>query len=332
LSETTYDKLWIPSQREVATTTAYAENDGPKYDKIYNSDYSSNNSNRAKTINGTKEIWTLRTRAYNSKRSYYVHKVSKGGSISVYNNDVNSYAEMIKVDGVCLGFCLGLEPQTITDSWSEIFAAEQDGTYSTKYSIGDTKMLDLGTEGKHLMEIVAFDTDDKADGSGKAKITWISKDQLNTTQKMNASQKTVDGETAYTAGGYEHSDMRAYLKDTVKPLIPETVRNAIVPVTKIQSTYTDGALVKNGQATTDDVWIPSDHEVGFGTGYETTGAVYSSKFTNNASRIKKRMGSAENWWLRSANYTYSFRYVSSDGNSAYSGVYFASGVALGFCT
>lgn len=222
--------------------------------------------------------------------------------------------------------------QTITDTWAEIFANEANGTYSTKYSIGDTKYINLGTEGGQLMEIVAFDTDDKADGSGKAKITWISKDQLNTTHAMNATQKTVDGETAYTAGGWEHSDMRAYLKETVKPLIPETVRNAIVPVTKIQSIYTGGALVKDGQSTTDDVWIPSNHEAGFGTDYETTGAVYSGKFTNNASRIKKRNGSAKDWWLRSARNTNVFRFVNSDGNSVYYYADGANGVALGFCT
>lgn len=193
-------------------------------------------------------------------------------------------------------------------------------------------MLDLGTEGQYLMEIVAFDTDDKADGSGKAKITWISKDQLATTHAMNATQKTVDGETAYTAGGWEHSDMRAYLKDAVKPLIPQTVRDAIVPVTKVSSTYTGGAKVKDGQTTTDDVWIPSNHEVGFGTDYETTGAVYSGKFTSNASRIKKRNSSAKYWWLRSVSSAYYFRLVSSDGISYYSGAYNVNGVALGFCT
>lgn len=221
------------------------------------------------------------------------------------------------------------EQETITDSWATILANESP---STSYSIGDTKMLDLGTEGKHLMEIVAFDEDDKADGTGKAKITWISKDLLNTTHVMNATQKTVDGETAYTAGGWLHSDMREYLKNTIKPLIPAEVRNGIVEVTKVQSIYTNGAKVINGQTTVDDVWIPSNHEVGLGTSYETTGAVYSSKFTDANSRIKKRSGSAGRWWLRSANNASSFGNVNSSGRD---GNYYAVstyGVALGFCT
>jgi len=225
-----------------------------------------------------------------------------------------------------------VEDVEITDSWDTIIASIDADTYKTKYKIGNYKPLDFGSEGTVNMQIVAFDEDDKADGSGKAKITWISKDQLNTTHVMNASSKTVDGETAYTAGGWEHSDMRDYLKTTIKPLIPQTVRDAIVPVTKIQSTYTGGALVKNGQTTTDDVWIPSNHEVGFGTDYETTGAVYSGKFTSGASRIKKRNGSAKVWWLRSAYVTNNFRYVNSNGGSSNYVANNAYGVALGFCT
>lgn len=312
--ETTSDKVWVPSEKEVYVS-AYTYG-SRTYSKIYNLD----SSRQKSVVGGT------------SATQWFLRDVTPSGSSSVNASGKTITASPNTQYGVCLGFCLGLESETITDSWSEIFAAEQDGTYSTKYSIGDTKMLDLGTEGQHLMEIVAFDTDDKADGSGKAKITWISKDQLNTTQKMNASQKTIDGETAYTAGGWEHSDMRAYLKDTIKPLIPETVRNAIVPVTKIQSTYTGGAKVKDGQTTTDDVWIPSNHEVGFGTDYETTGTVYGGKFTDNVSRIKKRNGSAKYWWLRSADSTYNFRGVSSDGCSSYGIAYYAYGVALGFCT
>lgn len=311
--QTTTDKLWIPSLGELTTNTMDGES--VSYRKVYK-----NTSSFTKTRSGTASAWYTRT-AYNSEIYFY-------DSLGELSGDKNpNYTK-----GVCLGFCLGLESETITDTWSEIFTAESDGTYSTKYSIGDTKMLDLGTEGQHLMEIVAFDTDDKADGSGKAKITWISKDQLATTHAMNATQKTVDGETTYTAGGWEHSDMRAYLKETVKQLIPETVRNAIVPVTKVSSTYTGGAKVKDGQTTTDDVWIPSSHEVGFGTSYETTGAVYSGKFTSNASRIKKRNGSAKDWWLRSVSYTFSFRIVNSDGSSNYYYANSVSGVALGFCT
>ena len=70
------------------------------------------------------------------------------------------------------------------------------------------------------MEIVGFDADDKADGTGKAKITWGSKTLLKTRRSMNSSETT--------AGGWGSSAMRTFLQNTVMPLIPSTVRNGIV--------------------------------------------------------------------------------------------------------
>lgn len=311
--QTTHDKLWIPSSYELKAGNTYS-NQGAQYNLF------SNVTSRKKMRSGSYDEWWMRD-AINSN---YFREISEGGKAQ------NAYAP--NAIGIALGFCLGLESETITDSWSEIFAAEQGGTYSTKYSIGDTKMLDLGTEGQHLMEIVAFDTDDKADGSGKAKITWISKDLLPTAHAMNATQKVVDGETAYTAGGWEHSDMRDYLKTTIKPLIPETVRNAIVPVTKVSSTYANGAKVVDGQTTTDDVWIPGHREIFNATAYESSGAVYSSKFTSNSNRIKKRNGLPTYWGLRSASSAGTFRVVTNSGTDNRNNAVYSSDIALGFCT
>ena len=187
-------------------------------------------------------------------------------------------------------------------------------------------MLDLGTEGKHLMEIVAFDEDDRADGNGKAGITWISKTLLNNSYAMNHS--------GATQGGWENSAMRSYLKNTIKPLIPATVRNAIVEVSKVSTTYENGTLVANGQTTTDDVWIPSNHEIYTGGSYENTGATYVDKFSDNSKRIKKKLGltTADTWWTRSVNSGTNYRYVRDTGALNQIACTNTYGVALGFCT
>lgn len=211
---------------------------------------------------------------------------------------------------------------SISDTWAEIIAAANDGSYTSKYSIGDTKNLDFGSEGVHKMQIVAFDKDDLADNSGKAHITWICKDLLPTTYNMNS--------TATTTGGYEATAMRTYLSGTILPKLPAEVQAAIKEVKKIQSTYSS-AVVKDGQTTTEKLWIPSDHEVGLGTSYETTGAVYSSIFSSNENRIKYKSGSAGSWWLRSAHRANIFRYVNSSGNGSSNSANVASGVAPGFC-
>ena len=183
------------------------------------------------------------------------------------------------------------------------------------------------------MEIVAFNEDDKADGSGKAKITWISKDLLNTKHRMNPANNNGEIGTGGN-GGWENCEMRTYLKITIKPLIPEAVRNAIVEVTKIQSTVTNGTMVKDGQTTTDDVWIPSHHEVfPKKTNLESTGATYGSKFTSDSLRTKKYNGTSSNWLSRSAVSISEFEGVGSSGND-FGGVNasLARGIALGFCT
>lgn len=344
--------------------------------------------------------------------------------------------------------------ETIADSWEEILAAVADGTYKTKYQVGDTKILDVGSEGSVCMQIAAFDVDTLADGSGKAPISWISEQLLITSKRMNpalvstggtfikqsgsntwksgnqgchsstctstftivasadgtltvnstvdseSSDKLtvkIDGSTVVSAtggtgksfsnsvectagqtvtvvasyskdgsvntgsdtatisfdstmdisitattpevtgsitsgtgsiGGWEKSEMRAYLNDSIKPQIPALVRAAIKPVTKTHPAYSDTGDSCT-QTTTDEVWLPSYSEM-FGTS-----SLYYPLFQNtDANRIKKKAGatSARAWWLRSAYYTKSFNSVNSDGNNNTNGAGNSCGVALGFCT
>ena len=221
--------------------------------------------------------------------------------------------------------------ESISDTWSEIIANVSNGTYSTKYHVGDTKKIDLGTEGEVIMTIVGIDADDLADNSGKAPMTWISKQLLKTRRRMNPSYSS-DTEGTGSLGGWEKTEMRSYLKETVKPLIPETVRNAIKPVKKYSRIYNVSGSAVNDVLTTEDVWIPSYKEV-FGSDLETLGPTYSTTFPDNASRIKSKVGSsAAWWWLRSAHNAGYFRNVYTDGSSYNSNATSTGGVALGFCT
>lgn len=357
-----------------------------------------------------------------------------------------------------------LEVAEITDTWEQIFAAIADGSYKTKYKIGNYKAIDLGTEGTINMQIAAKDKDTLADGSGAAPITWISKELLKTSHRMNPSLVTsyntstkaswvVDssqtngwktnnqgggsttakatftinavsygaltmsykvnseanydkltitvngttvanaisgngswidytlehssgdtitvvasyskdssgnsnGDTSYvkfsstgtitvsaditnieiktvsgyqestgSIGGWEKTEMRTYLKNTILPLIPELVRNNIVEVKKTQPAYnTSGSSFS--QTSTEDVWLPSYTEV-YGSS-----CTYKALFPDSTSRIKYESGStsASWWWLRSAGSTGIFYYINSSGNG-YNGIAGKTGaLALGFCT
>ena len=99
----------------------------------------------------------------------------------------------------------------------------------------------MGTEGKRLMEIVAFDTDEKSDGNGNAKITWIDKRFLNTRKEFNESIKNYNDVTGSCAGGWYRSDLRSWLRSTVFLLIPDVVKNSIVDVSKYSSIPTQTA-------------------------------------------------------------------------------------------
>ena len=208
---------------------------------------------------------------------------------------------------------------TVTDSWSTIIA---NNNYATAYTVGDTKLVDLGTFGKHYFELVAMDEDTKVSG-GKARMTWLNKNLL-TTHVMNSNGTTT--------GGYDASDMKSWLTSDVLPQLQSEIRNAIVPVTKISGTYKNNAVVVNGQSTTESLWIPSEYEIFGTTTYENTGAQYS-KFDTAAKRIKYNLatGSAGVWWLRSAYSGTLFRYVDYNGSAVYYNASYTNGVVLGFC-
>lgn len=221
--------------------------------------------------------------------------------------------------------------ESITDTWPQIIANIGNGTYSTRYQVGDTKKIDLGTEGKVIMTIAGIDTDDLADNSGKAPITWISKQLLKTSHRMNPAKQSGTSGTG-TLGGWEACEMRSYLINTIKPLIPETVRNAIKPVKKYSRIYNASGSTINDVLTTEDVWIPSYKEV-LGSGLETLGPTYSATFPDNTSRIKSKVGtSVAWWWLRSAGTNRYFYYVNADGSDNITNAKVTGGVALGFCT
>lgn len=213
--------------------------------------------------------------------------------------------------------------ETIVDGWSTILANENP---SATYSIGDTKYVDFGTYGKQLMEIVAFNEDDKADGTGKAKITWLSK-RIIAVHRMNSTDIGV-------TGGYNASELRSWINSSVLPQLQSDVRNEIIPVVKVSCIFENGAKVVNGQTSTESLWVPSSHEVTGRTDTENTGALYS-KFDTAAKRIKYDASLvAQRWWTRSVQNGGQYTIITSSGDEY--GIEWSyneyTGVVLGFCT
>lgn len=216
-------------------------------------------------------------------------------------------------------------------TWEQVIGSCQTGKYKT-FTVGDMKELNLGTEGTVNMQIVGIDMDDLADGSGKAPLTFISKELLATSHRMNPAN-SGNAEGTGTIGGWDKSEMRTYLNDTIKPLIPQNARSGIKSVTKVSCAYDTSGTKVPASTTTDDVWIPSTREIFGGTSYETSGPIYSGVFTDAESRKKYKVGasSAGYWWLRSAGSATAFRCVINNGNSRGNSASETNYVVLGFC-
>lgn len=211
---------------------------------------------------------------------------------------------------------------TITDSWAEILEAEANGSYLTKYSIGDTKYTKFGDYIVDF-EIAAFDKDDLSDGTGKAHITWIAKHFVYTAS-MNDTNTSADG----WAGCRLRSDLRALLAASGSDLK--------AAVKEVNKTYYNGTS-SSTKTIADTIWIPSIYEVG-ATGSpnrESSGVAYDDLFTSDTARIKcpQTSNSANYWWLRSApSDSACFCHVTTTGstNSRFASNYY--GVVPGLCT
>lgn len=143
-----------------------------------------------------------------------------------------------------------IEDQEIEDDWDTIIENINTGAYQYKYKLGNYKSLDLGSEGIVNMQIAAYNIDTLADGSDKAPITWIAKQALKNTHRMNTY-------ATGTIGGWYESEMRTYLNDTIKPLIPYNVLNAIKTIKNTQKAFTKPDNYQTTQTSSDDIWIPS---------------------------------------------------------------------------
>lgn len=225
---------------------------------------------------------------------------------------------------VYAAFESAVEDVEITDSWDTIIANIDNGTYKTKYKIGNYKPIDLGeTYGTAInMQIVAMDADELASG-GTAPLTFLAKELLLQTSKMNTTKTNANGYPATNV-------MKPLLDNTIYPLLPNNIKERIQRVNKTYYDYTTTSTLTS----VEKLWIPSAREMFGGTSYESSGPDYTALFTDATSRIKKRSGSAQYYWLRSALSSGAFDFCSVGSSGGVSGGYasFAYGVCLGFCT
>lgn len=230
-----------------------------------------------------------------------------------------------------------------TASWTAINNLVQSGEASKVFNVGDEKTITLTTGESVTLQILGFNHDDKADGSGKAGITFGMKHLLTTTYPMNSSNTNV--------GGWNSSAMRSSTMATQLSQLPADLRAVIKPVLK---------KATDVQTSTDSIWLLAVAEIAsatslensssstfktYASAYEAEGTQYAlfknligdADIYNAQSALIKKLsngsGSARTWWLRSANPASStyFHYINNNGGVHSGPASYSFGVCFGFC-
>ena len=215
-----------------------------------------------------------------------------------------------------------LDPVSFTsDSWKTIQKAVQTGNTS-KYNIGDTKEVDLGSLGTHTVRISnmsACTTETSETACGFV----VEFEDIITNQKFNSTNTNVEG--------WKNSELRTYINGTIYNALPSDLQN-VITTTKVISGHGNRSGETNFE-TQDKLYLLSGHEVyedGASNKISTSDTSYNNTkqldyykkqgvTTNNyAGAIKQYNGSNSIWWLRSARSTTADNFLNVHGDGDWS--------------
>lgn len=208
---------------------------------------------------------------------------------------------------------------------------------------GDCKPFTWTDGSSGAVQIAGFYHDDKSDGTGKAGITFITRDSLPQKQAMNVSGNNQ--------GGWEFSDLRLALEDGLTTQVPADISDKVLAVNK--TTNNVGASDNDDvtSSTSDRFWLFSKVEIaGELTDSELVNSAVLSRegvqyrlfsdcgvvnAQDNPILDKRHNGEYAIWWTRSSVLGLdSGYYVVTQTGRADDFSYYADneyGVVLGFC-
>lgn len=187
------------------------------------------------------------------------------------------------------------------NTWAKIKEASETGIAKDLWNIGDEINVSFGTLGTYTCCILDFDHDDKADGSGKAGITFGLKELTKNTYAMYSSTGTKNT--------WEDSNVRRVLENNFFANMQADAKSCVKSVVK---TTLDSKLT---ETTNDKLFLLSAKEVGDSGSAESASETYPL-FSDASSRIKKSGSTASAWWLRTpyANDANRYYHVTSTGS------------------
>ena len=225
-----------------------------------------------------------------------------------------------------------------SDSWDTIISAVKKGNIS-KYNVGDTKTIDMGTYGTHTLRIANTSTPSECSRTG------FSQTACGFVLEFAdiIIEHTMNG-TATNAGGWPATTMRTFVNNDIYNAIPSEIKNAIIDTTVVSGhgktsgetnfTSTDKLYLLS----TAEVWAQgSSNTIEYDTARDVTRQLdyyknLGTSTSNYSGAIKKNGTSASTWWLRAAysNTTTGFFRVIFNGDWRYDSATGTYGVAPAF--
>ena len=221
-----------------------------------------------------------------------------------------------------------------TDSWETIAASVKAGN-SRGYEVGDTKTIDMGTYGTHIVRIANTSTPSECSTTGFSQSACgfvLEFADIITISVMNDTQTSK--------GGWPASRMNTVVNSIIYNALPSDLKNVIIDTTVVSGHGSDNS---SNFTSTDKLYLLAPKEIysNFSNGNDTakdltrTLDYYTAQgvtTSNYSAAIKKNGTKAAWWWLRTAasNSNYLFFGVNSSGAWVNYDAYHTNGVSPAF--
>ena len=202
-----------------------------------------------------------------------------------------------------------------TDSWKTIIKAVRNNNIS-KYNVGDTKTVDLGTYGTHTLRIANTSTPSECSGTGFSQTACgfvLEFADIITTHNMNPSgtYKGTQYDYGWNKDGWPASSLYTFVNNDIYNAIPSEIKNAIIDTTVVsghgsEDTANFTSTDKLYLLSTAEVWAQgSSNTIEYDTARDVTRQLdyyknLGTSTSNYSGAIKKNGTSADYWWLRAA--------------------------------
>ena len=206
-----------------------------------------------------------------------------------------------------------------TDSWETIITAVRKGNIS-KYNVGDTRTIDMGTYGTHTLRIANTSTPDecKTEGFSQSACGFVLEfADIITTHNMNPAgtysgahdNYGISYDYGWNVDGWPATSMRTFVNNDIYNVLPSNLKGAIIDTTVVSSHGSTSG--ETNFTSTDKLYLLAPKEIyanfsdSADTAKELTRTLDYYKnigvtASNDSGTIKKNGTEDYYWWLRSA--------------------------------